>query len=205
MNLAVVMRPGLRLPGLRNMASLSQAQLMAASEFAEAAIAAVREPRGVHAETAIAALARMAGTFLFRSFGFEIKGITPGQAVFSDQANEEGPRLLDILGSTLAALDVPLDSSKLTGKADPERSPRRAFLDTQRLLEPRLGPIRDAHGLSLKEAAEASAAGTALLIRHGVNVLDPHTAFNLAVFAFIEGAKTAPDPVIGPREDDSGA
>lgn len=205
MNPAVVTRAGLRLHPLRNMASLRQAQLQAANEFAEATIAAVRDPRGVHAETAIAALARMAGTFLFRSFGFEIADLTPGQAVFSEQANEQGPRLLDILGSTLAALDVPLDPKKLTGKVDPERSPRRAFLETQKLLEPRLAPIRDAHGLSLMEAAEAAAAGAALLIRHGVNVLDPHAAFNLAVYAFIEGAKTAPDPVIGPREGDSGA
>ena len=177
------------------MASLSQAQLQAANEFAEATIEAIRDQRGVHAETAIAALARMAGTFLFRSFRFEIPDLTPGQAVFSDQANEAGPLLLELLGSTLVALEVDLDPSKLTGKADPTRPPRKSFLETQKLLEPRLAPIRERHDLSLKEAAEAAAAGTAFLIRHGVNVLDPHVAFNLAVLGFIEGAKTAPDPV----------
>jgi hypothetical protein len=177
------------------MASLTEAQLTAANAFATATIDTIREARGVHAETAIATLARMAGTFLYRSFGFDAADVTPGQAVFSDQANEAGPRLLEILGGTLAALEVPLDPARLGDKPDPARPPRKAFLETQRLLEPRLAALREAHDLSFEEAAEAAAAGTALLIRHGVNVLEPNLAFSLAVYSFVEGAKTAPEPV----------
>lgn len=177
------------------MVSLTEAQMTAANAFATATIEAMRDSRGVHAETAIAALARMAGTFLYRSFGFDAADIAPGQVVFSDQADAAGPRLLEILGGTLATLEVALDPARLGEKPDPARPPRKAFLETQRLLEPRLAALREAHDLSFEEAAEAAAAGTALLIHHGLNVIEPNRAFSLAVHSFVEGAKTAPDPV----------
>ena len=37
--------------------------------------------------------------------------------------------------------------------------------------------------------------GTALMILHAAKYLDPTMAFSIAVFVFVEGAKTAPDQV----------
>lgn len=48
------------------MASLTQNQLEAAKQFARAAIESLPTLQGIHAATAIAGAARMAGTFLFR-------------------------------------------------------------------------------------------------------------------------------------------
>ena len=79
------------------MQSITQPQIDAAQEFANTVVAELRTDKGVHAETAVASVARMAGTFLFRSFGFQLPDVEPGGVVLSEQANEAGPRLIQIL------------------------------------------------------------------------------------------------------------
>jgi hypothetical protein len=178
------------------MASLTQLQIDVAKEFANATVKALQTDRGVHAETAIGGTARMAGTFLFRSFGFPLKDIEPGQPILSEQANERGPRLVEVLSEILARLGVELDSARLEGEPGPANQPQMGFLETQKLLEPRFAEIRARHGLSEQEAAEAGAVATAFLMHQCSQVLDPHVAFGIAVYGFIEGAKTVPDPAV---------
>lgn len=177
------------------MAAPTKEQHQAAQQFVDQVIAALKNDRGVHAETTIAATARMAGTFLFRSFAFPLSSAAPGQAVFSDAANEQGPKLVQILGSVLAYLGVNLDQSKLGEKQTPEHQPHLEFLVTQRLLEPLFSRTKDALGLSYVAAAESATVATALLIQKCVPVLDPNVAFGIAAYGFVEGSKTAPDPV----------
>lgn len=54
----------------------------------------------------------MAGTILFRSFGFKIDGLKAGQAVLSEKANEEGPKLIGLLAGVFDDMDVKIDHSK---------------------------------------------------------------------------------------------
>jgi hypothetical protein len=178
------------------MASPTKEQQQAAQEFVNQVIAALKTDSGVHAETAIAATARMAGTFLFRSFAFPLSSVAPGQAVFSDIANEQGPKLIPILGNVLAYFGINLDTSKLGAKQSPEHHPHLEFLATQRLLEPAFSRTKDSLGLSYVAAAESAAIATALLIKKCVPVLDSHVAFGIAAYGFVEGSKTAPDPVV---------
>jgi hypothetical protein len=81
------------------MASPTKEQQDAAQQFVGLAIEAFKGERGVHAETAIAGVARMAGTFLFRSFAFPLASAQLGQAVLSEAANEQGPKLIQALGN----------------------------------------------------------------------------------------------------------
>ena len=177
------------------MAGLRQEQIDAAQAFANATIGALQTDKGVHAETAIAATARMAGTFLFRSFGFPLKDVQPGQAVLSEQANEQGPQLIQVLGAVLEHIGVQLDHEKLGATAPDQNQPQLAFLETQRTLEPGYLDIRSRFSLSPHEAAIAAAVATALLIQQSASVLPPEVAFGLAVYGFVEGSKTVPDPV----------
>ena len=177
------------------MASLRQEQIDAAQAFANATIGALQMDTGVHAETAIAATARMAGTFLFRSFGFPLKDVQPGQVVLSEQANEQGPQLIQVLGAVLEHIGVKLDHGKFGAESPEQNQPQQAFLETQRLLEPGYLDIRSKYGLSPHEAAVSAAVATALLIQQSASVLPPEVAFGLAVYGFVEGSKTAPDPV----------
>jgi hypothetical protein len=181
------------------MASLSPQQIEAAQDFAVTTIAALKTAKGVHAETAVAAAARMAGTFLFRSFNFPAEGVEAGQAVLSDQANEQGPRLVQIAGGVLTELGVVLDDKPVQKGPKDKKRPARDFLETQRKLEPRFAEIAQRLGLSLREAADSAAVATALVIREMAKVLDPNVAFGIAVYGFVEGAKTAPDSVVRDR------
>ncbi len=178
------------------MAQLSQPQVDAAQEFVAKAIELLNTDQGVHAETIIAASARMAGTFLFRSFAFPLPGVAPGQAVLSERANEQGPQLIAILGGVLTQVGIALDSARLHSQVPQAHQPLRDFLDTQRMFEEPFTSIMQRQGLSYQGAALAAAVATALLIGQCATVLDPHIAFAVAAYGFVEGSKTAPDPVI---------
>jgi len=178
------------------MASLSPQQITAANEFVDATLDALRTEQGVHAETAVAGAARMAGTFLFRSFGLKLKGVAPGSVVLSEEANEKGPQLLPVLLAVLTHLGVELDRERLKIEPGPQHGPLLPFLETQRRIEPPCERIRKRLHLPLAEAATAAAATAALVIRRTVDELDPHVAFHVAAYGFVEGAKTAPDPVV---------
>ena len=177
------------------MLTLNKQQMDAAQEFANVTMSALKQLPGVHAETLVAAAARMAGTYLFRSFGFKLTGIKPGQAVLSDVANDKGPALIEIAGGLLSRMGIKLDNPRAGEAANSQNKPMLEFLDTQKKLEPLYTPIKIRADLSGQQAAHAAAAATALLIRHFAKVLDPNVAFGIAVYGFIEGSKTAPEPV----------
>lgn len=174
------------------MAALNQAQLQAASEFGTAVMKAYDQGGTFPAEIVIGSAARMAGSFLFRSFGLPLTGIQPGSVVLSEQANQQGPRLIQILGGVLENIGVKLDSSKLSASQRTARGQKATFLETQDVLEARFAAIREKYGLSDGEAADSAAVATAVLIKNCASLLDPHVGFGLAVYGFIEGSKTAP-------------
>jgi hypothetical protein len=177
------------------MTSLSKQQMDAAQEFANVTISALKVGEGVHAATVIAATARMAGTYLFRSFGFKLAGVKPGQVVLSDAANEQGPLLIQIAHSVLSRMGIKLDDSQSGGITNSKNEPMLAFLETQKKLEPLYTPIKARRGLTAQEAAQAAAVATAFLIGHCAKVLHANVAFRIAAYGFVEGSKTAPEPV----------
>jgi hypothetical protein len=168
---------------------------LAALDFFNATIEFLTNDKGVHIETAVAATARMAGTFLFRSFGFGVPDAKPGQAVLSEEANEKGPQLVNILAGILDANGIKIDEVALESDPGPEHEPHLTFLETQPPLESLYEAIRKRHGLSYEEASWAAAAATAGLAIQGAGALDPAISFSIAVYGFIEGSKTIPAPI----------
>jgi hypothetical protein len=166
-----------------------------AREYANVTIAALQFPSGAHPPTVVAACARMAGTYLFRSFGLKLKGAQPGQAVLSVEANEHSPMLIRTTAGILSNLGITIASAPTTALVEEKTKPMHDFLQTQRQLEPLFTPIQSKYGLTTRQAAQAAAIATAILIHHFVKHLEPNAAFGLAALAFIEGSKTAPDPV----------
>jgi hypothetical protein len=173
-------------------ASLTQAQLDAAAEFGTTALRAFDQGGTFPAETVIGSVARVAGSFLLRSFGLPLEGLKPGSVVLSDQADQQGPRLVQILGSVLQSVGVKLENPKLSAAQATGRERKEASLQEQGLLESQFAAIRDKYGLSDGEAADSAVVATAVLIKNCASLLDPHVGFSLAVCGFIEGAKTAP-------------
>ena len=177
------------------MPALTKRQLDAAQELATAAIVALKSEAGIHPGSVVAATARMAGTYLFRSFKLSLPEIQPGQVVLSQSADAHGPILIETSARLLSRMGISLDPSKAGAQVDPEHQPAFTFLETQRLLEPAFSLIRMRAGFDDEQAAYATAAATSLLILHCRKLLDPHVGFNIAALGFIEGTKIAPDPV----------
>lgn len=173
----------------------TQAQLQAAEESVNAIVELLRTERGVHAETAIAGAARVAGTFLFRSFKFPDLKAEPGSAVFSDKANEHGPLLVQTLGAGLNALNVPLQPGELTGDVPEENKPHLSVTATQKLLESPLRAIAAKHGLTDEQGAHACALAAARLMQKCADILNPKIGFSIAAYGFVEGSKTMPAPL----------
>lgn len=180
------------------MPALTKQQLDAAQEFAIASITALKSAKGFHPGTVVAATARMAGTYLLRSIKLDLMGINPGQAVLSAEASAQAPILIETAARLLARIGINLDEERAGSAPPPADQPVLSFLESQRILEPGYAPISARFGFSDTDAAYAVAAATSLLIRHCAKVLDPNIAFALAALGFVEGAKTAPDPVVRP-------
>lgn len=177
------------------MSPISKEQVKCAKEFENFIFKSLQTEKGIHAETAVAASARMAGTFLFRSFGLPLKGINPGQPVFSDAANEQGPKLMSLLGGVIDQMGLKLDQKRLEAADHKSNPPLFGLLEMQEKFEVGMTTIKDHLGLSYQESAEAAAMSTASIIVQCSKVLDPHIAFKIAVYGFVEGSKTAPRPI----------
>jgi hypothetical protein len=93
----------------------------------------------------------MAGTFLFRSFGFSMEGIEPGQVVLSGLAMNKGPQLIQVLSAALSHVGVSLNEEEMGRSPGPENQPHQGFLETQKQLEPLYVAIRIATAFPRKK------------------------------------------------------
>jgi len=177
----------------------AKAQVAAAAKMVEAIVRLLRNQKGVHAETAIAAAARLGGTFLFRSFGLPTAGIEPGAPVLSDRANEEGPGLMQTFAYGLAAEGLDPRALQTNDLDVPEQNrPLLTVVQTQEKLEVEVRAIAAAAKLDPSQAAHACALAAARLVKMTVQVLDPRVGFAVAAYGFVEGTKTMPMPLAVP-------
>jgi hypothetical protein len=169
-------------------------QIIAGKEIGTLLLQALTTDRGLHAETAIVAAARMAGTYLFRSFHFPAKGITPGQPVFSTKSDEEIPLLLRTVERTLLALKFP--EPYFEGHKIPDgHEPALTISQTRKVLDEGIEGVMIKYKLTFEQIAHSCAIVSARLIRMTADKLNPAIGFSLCEKGFIEGAKTMPDPM----------
>ena len=148
----------------------------------------------VHPPTLVAACARMAGHFLFRSFGLDTRGARPGDAVLSTQAAEKTPVLLRTCAAVLASLGDAIPPTPPQPLVDESTKPREDYLQTQERLLPVFAPLQAKYGLDDYQAARAAAVATAVAAHAVRKHLVPARAFGVAAFAFMEGSRTVPAP-----------
>jgi hypothetical protein len=158
---------------------------------------------GIHWGNAISAGARMAGTFLFRSFELPDLKAEPGNIILSAAANEQGPVLLETVKNTLKVLHgITLESTRLTHDIPHEYRPTLSIAAVQEKLEPTFRTGMSHHGLTNRQAAYVCAVATAHLIYMATKIkdFDPHVGFSIAAFGCIEGTKTIPVPLLVPSK-----
>lgn len=172
---------------------ITEEQNRAAGDFVDLISARLGSGRAIHPETAIAASARISGSLLLRSFGFDLETPEPGTVLLSNEANDGGPNLVNLLGAFLAQNQIELDSTKLGGA--PEYRGAEPNLNIQgslALLQADALKIAARHSLSLQQASEAAALATGFIVKECVASIGGETGFNVAAFGFVEGSKTVP-------------
>jgi hypothetical protein len=151
--------------------------------------------RAIHPETAIAVAARLSGSFLLRSFNFKLDTFDRGAIILSEEANEKGQELLGILSASLASKGGTLDGEKLGGeKSLRGEEPHTSFDESIALLQNDVLLIAQENKLGFEEIAQAAILATAFIIGECTKTIGAETAFNVAVYALIEGSKTVPPP-----------
>jgi hypothetical protein len=175
---------------------ITEQQHKAAGEIIELITAEFSENRAIYPGTAISSCARLSGSFLFRSFDFPTKNISPGSVVLSEQANEKGPVLINILGWTLNNLDINIDANKLMEASKAESN--LSFLDTLNLLQNKAATIMYQNKLNFEQMAYSCAMAAAFLIKECQPDLTVESGFNTAIYNFVEGSKTYPPDLSNP-------
>ena len=145
--------------------------------------------REIDTTEAISSTARLAGSFLFRSFGFKIEDAKPGTVMLSENANTKGPQLINITRSVLQNYNIQIDNSKMSnGNCKQVESNFTEVISKVQI--PAL-QIMKKNDLSYEQFAQSAAIATAFIIQQSNNVT-PEEGFGTAIYHYIEGSKTYP-------------
>jgi hypothetical protein len=145
--------------------------------------------REVDTTEAISSTARLAGSFMFRSFGFQLNDAKPGTVILSEQANTKGVELVNITDAVLENLGIRIDKNKL-----PVAKQNQAVTNFAEVIGKIQVPaleIMKTRELSYEQMAQSAAIATAFIIQQSGNII-PEEGFGIAVYHYIEGSKTYP-------------
>ena len=148
----------------------------------------------LHAETLIGSVARMAGSLMYRSFGFD-KDITPGTTVLSDKANVFGPQLMNVMLSTLQQIGVNLGEENLDREYASAKFSQLTFKESHDRLAPFFLAYCKIASLKFQDGAMAAAIATGILVHECMQVLSAEKGGAIAIYGFVEGTKTVPFPI----------
>ena len=147
------------------------------------------EKREVDPIEAISTTARLAGSFMFRSFNFEINDPKPGSVILSENANVKGPELVNITYGMLNNFGITVDSEKVQNGA--QDASKISFVDAINLVQNEALDIMKKYDLSYEKLAQSAAIATAFMIQQSKNIVS-ETGFGTAIYYYIEGSKTYP-------------
>lgn len=148
-----------------------------------------------HAETLIASVARMSGSLLYRSFNADVT-IKPGTAVFSEQANIHGPKLMNVMFLTLQQLGEKVSRENISSEYVSTKPSQLSFKESHDRLAPLFLKYCEAIPMAFQDAAFGAAIATGSLVYECREMLPVKKGCGIAVYGLLEGAKTAPFPLI---------
>ena|SRR5690606_2003694 len=141
---------------------------------------------------AISGTARLAGSFLFRSFGFTLDDAKPGSVVLSEEANAKGPQLVNITYSVLQHFGVLIDNNKMS--LETQKQSASSFVDMMARIQRPALEIMEKHDLDYEQMAQSAAIATAFLIQQSED-LTAEEGLGTAIYHYVEGIKTYPPDI----------
>lgn len=178
-----------------------------AQYFYEVIKKSLMDEKGLHAETAIIASGRLAGSLLYRSVPQETneKYKSEGTMVLSNQVDAERKSLELIMDATLSTYGVTQDEQAirlLMASNTPHQMLGRSklsFLGTMEKIQPfclSFCEVTDDY----RQAALAAMMTAATFIRDSATVMNQNEAIAMAMYGVIEGTKTVP-PLGGTKDE----
>lgn len=145
--------------------------------------------RELNTTEAISSTARLAGSFLFRSFDFKIADAKPGTVMLSEEANVKGPQLVNITHAVLQNFGIQIDNNKMSNRS--QKHAESNFVDVIGKVQTPALAIMKKRELSFEQMAQSAAIATAFIIQQSDNIT-PEEGFGIAIYHYIEGSKTNP-------------
>jgi hypothetical protein len=150
-----------------------------------------------HPETILYAGAWLAGTSLYRSFGYQ-HDVAPGTFVLSEKANKEWPVLMNTFVFLLDRFGIKINPGELDFKIPSERQSKRTILQVQEKLQEPYNAIMQKYGFDYRDGAITGVFVCSILFRFHCEMnkqLDRKLAAAIVAMGFQEGAKTCPMPL----------
>ena len=173
-------------------------QNKAVNEIVEMVVSVIGNgSREIDTTEAISSTARLAGSFLFRSFGFKINDAKPGTVMLSEEANTKGPQLVNITHAVLLNYGIQIDNRKMSNGN--QKQAESNFADVIGKVQTPALEIMKKNDLSYEQMAQSAAIATAFIIQQSSNIT-PEEGFGTAIYHYIEGTKTFPPEFDGESE-----
>ena len=169
---------------------ITQNQNKAVNDIVEMVVSVIgNASREIDTTEAISSTARLAGSFLFRSFGLKLNDAKPGTVVLSEEANTKGPQLVNITHAVLHNLGIQIDNGKMSDGN--EKQATSNFVDVIAKMQTPALEIMKANDLNYEQMAQSAAIATAFIVQQSSNI-SPEEGFGTAIYHYIEGTKTFP-------------
>ena len=169
---------------------ITRSQNEAVNEIIEMVVSVIgKGSREIDTTEAISSTARLSGSFLFRSFGFNITDAKPGTVMLSQDANIKGPQLVNITHAVLTNFGIQIDNNKMSNGN--QKQPLSNFVEAISKIQNPALEIMKKHALSFEQMAQSAAIATAFIIQQSNNIT-PEEGFGTAIYHYIEGSKTNP-------------
>ena len=150
-----------------------------------------------HAGTVLSAVARLAGTSLYRSLNYN-NNAAPGTVVLSNEVNEAWPQLMNLFAYYCKQNGIDV-MSKPTVTQFPERyKPLMTVEQVQQEYQDQYNEVMQKHGLDHLNGARAGMVVCSIIFQYHCATakdIDPFVAAGIVAMGIVEGAKTAPPPL----------
>jgi len=156
-----------------------------------------RTPEGIHPGNVLSAAAWLAGTSLYRSFGYP-QSPEPGTVMLSEKANQEFPKLLDLFTYYMLQGGTQIKPEQFILQTPDAFKPQKTILQIQEAHQDDYNAIMKRHNLDYLDGARAGVIVCSMLFNYHCvkrQDLDPRLGAGMIAMGIVTGAKTAPMPL----------
>jgi hypothetical protein len=150
----------------------------------------------LHPGTVLSTAAWLAGTSLYRSFGYT-QNPEPGTVMLSEKANQEFPKLINLFHYYMFQGGVQMKMEQFILQIPDEHKPLKTILQIQDVHQDEYNAIMKRHGLDYLDGARAGIIVCSMVFGYHTQrkEIDTRVGAGIVSMGIVTGAKTAPMPL----------